>query len=174
MGADTTRALRGALAGAVAAGVWALQQPLDRRVFGVDYDDAQLAATLVTGRRRPIAIGGALHVFNGAAFGAAYSVIAPSVGVPAALRGLAAGVAEHLATWPYMRRLERRPAGEQLPRLWGNHRAFAQALWRHSLFGVLLGVIEHRLNPPPDEAAHAGDEHAASNGHGSVEHLVLA
>ena len=42
MALDRTRTLRGALAGAAAAGVWAAQQPLDKRVFGVDYDDAEL------------------------------------------------------------------------------------------------------------------------------------
>ena len=41
-------AARGALAGAVAATVWAAQQPLDKRVFGVPYDDCDL---LVCGSR---------------------------------------------------------------------------------------------------------------------------
>jgi hypothetical protein len=35
MAFDRVRTARGALAGAVAAGVWAAQQPLDMRVFGV-------------------------------------------------------------------------------------------------------------------------------------------
>jgi hypothetical protein len=48
-------------------------------------------------------------------------------------------MAEHLATWPVTRFL---PG----VKLYGNHRAFAQAVWRHLLFGVLLGVIEERLN----------------------------
>ena len=42
MASTRTRTLRGALAGAAAAAVWAAQQPLDQRVFGVDYDDAEL------------------------------------------------------------------------------------------------------------------------------------
>jgi hypothetical protein len=42
------RTLRGALAGAVAAGVWAAQQPLDKRAFGVAYDDCELLGTLFT------------------------------------------------------------------------------------------------------------------------------
>ena len=69
MGADPTRILRGALAGAAAAGVWALQQPLDKRVFGVDYDDAELLGKTVTqGPAWPL-VGGVWHIANGAVFG---------------------------------------------------------------------------------------------------------
>ena len=50
MAFDSTRTLRGALAGATAAAVWAAQQPLDKRVFGVDYDDVELLAGLVRAR----------------------------------------------------------------------------------------------------------------------------
>ena len=39
MSSTATRTLRGALAGAAAAAVWAVQQPLDRRVFDFPYDD---------------------------------------------------------------------------------------------------------------------------------------
>ena len=38
--------LRSAVAGAAAAGVWGLQEPLDQRVFGHDYSDVA-----VLGRR---------------------------------------------------------------------------------------------------------------------------
>src|SRR3954454_10818118 len=103
MGADRTRVLRGALAGAVAAGVWAAQQPLDRKLFGVDYDDAELLGSLVTRRRRSLettAIGTALHLANGALFGAVYAVVAPSIPLPGAAAGMAAGTVEHLGTWP--------------------------------------------------------------------------
>ncbi len=77
---DDARVLRGALAGAVAAGVWAAQQPLDKRVFGVDYDDAELLGAAITRRRGTVAtfaIGHALHVLNGAVFGAAYAAVSP-------------------------------------------------------------------------------------------------
>ena len=39
---DRDRTLRGAVAGALAAGVWLAQQPLDKPLFGVDYDDGEL------------------------------------------------------------------------------------------------------------------------------------
>lgn len=124
--------LRGAAAGAAAAGVWAAQEPLDQRVFGVDYSDPELLAKPFGGSR---AIGVAIHLANGAAFGAAYT-LAPGSGVA---KGAAAGLAEHLATWPLTRLL---PG----VRLWGNRAAFWQAVWRHLLFGALLGWLEARLN----------------------------
>jgi hypothetical protein len=40
------------------------------------------------------------------------------------------------------------PARAELPRLAGNGRALAQATWRHLLFGVVLGELERRLDPP--------------------------
>jgi hypothetical protein len=176
MAANPTRVLRGALAGAVAAGVWGAQQPLDKRVFGVDYDDAELLGAAITRERgtpATLAIGHALHVLNGAAFGALYAVVSPSVGRGAA-RGALAGLAEHAATWPLTRLLGTvHPAGSQFPALWGDRAALAQATWRHLLFGTLLGAIEERLNPPPGEAAPAEEDRSTSNGHGNVEHLVV-
>ena len=121
---DRNRTLRGALAGAVAAGVWALQQPLDRRAFRVDYSDVELLGRAVArGEGRGwLPLGAAMHVGNGAAFGALYSVAAPSLPGPGWARGLAAGMAEHLATWPSTRLVARlHPQGARFPRLWGDH-----------------------------------------------------
>jgi hypothetical protein len=129
------RMLRGAAAGAIAAGVWAAQERADMRVFGVDYSYSELLAKPFGGSP---AIGVPLHLANGAAFGAAYALVARRVGGPGWLKGAAAGMAEHLATWPLTRFL---PGVD----LYGNHKAFAQAVWRHLLFGVLLGATEERL-----------------------------
>lgn len=170
--------LRGALAGALAAGVWAAQQVLDKRVFGVDYDDAELLGSALTRERgtpTTYALGTALHVANGALFGAAYAAVSPAIGGPGPLRGVAAGLGEHLATWPLTRLIAAaHPAADEFPQLWGDRRAFAQSTWRHVLFGVVLGTLEERLNPPPGEAAQAEEDHSTSNGHGNVEHLVVA
>ena len=88
MAVDATRTLRGALAGAAAAAVWAAQQPLDKRVFGVDYDDAELLGRLARARGTADApVGLALHLANGALFGAVYANVAPSLPGPAPLRG---------------------------------------------------------------------------------------
>ena len=86
MAFDGTRTLRGALAGATAAAVWAAQQPLDKRVFGVDYDDAELLGTPRARATGPatLPVGLALHVANGALFGAVYANVAPSLPGPGA------------------------------------------------------------------------------------------
>jgi hypothetical protein len=173
MPSTAQRTLRGALAGAVAAAVWAAQQPLDRRIFGVAYDDTEvLGRWLVQGRGwQPVGL--ALHLTNGALFGALYSGVAPSLPVPPALRGPLAGLVEHLGTWPATAALDRvHPAAGDLPPLWGSGRAFAQATWRHLLFGTVLGELERRLNASDEPPPPVGEELASSNGHGSVEHLV--
>lgn len=148
MPSDRTRTLRGALAGAAAAGVWAAQQPLDKRAFGVAYDDCELLGTLVTRGHLAYPLGVAMHLANGAVFGALFARAAPSLPGPAPARGLTAGMAEHLATWPSLRFIGLHPAAQRFPRMWGNHAAFAQATWRHALFGAVLGTLEARLNPP--------------------------
>jgi hypothetical protein len=173
MALDRTRTLRGALAGAAAAAVWAAQQPLDRKVFGVDYDDAALLGRWVTSGPAAYPLGVALHVANGAAFGALYANAGRALPLPAALRGPVAGMVEHLATWPGTAVLGRvHPAGAELPPLWGSGRAFAQATWRHLLFGTVLGELERRLNPPEPEPRPVDPVAAASNGHGHAEYVV--
>ncbi|HYM56804.1 MAG TPA: hypothetical protein VES79_02475 [Solirubrobacteraceae bacterium] len=173
MALDRTRTLRGALAGAAGAAAWAAQQPLDKRVFGIDHDDVELLGKLLTRERAWIPAGLAVHVANGALFGALYANIAPSLPVPAAARGPLAGLVEHLATWPATALIDRlHPARGDFPPLWRSGRAFAQATWRHLVFAVVLGEIERRLNPPVDAPPAMDDAAVSSNGHGSIEHLV--
>ena len=135
------------MAGAVAAAAWALQQPLDKRLFGTRYDDVELLGKGITrGRAWPVA-GLAVHVSNGATFGATYALLRPRLpGRPVAL-AFSVAMAEHFLFWPLGRLIDRRhPARRELEPLQGNRRALAAATWRHALFGVLLGVIEQRLN----------------------------
>ena len=67
---DLRRSLNGAFAGAIAAGLWAAQQPLDKRVGGSAYDDVELLGKAVArGPAWPLA-GAAVHVGHGALFGA--------------------------------------------------------------------------------------------------------
>jgi hypothetical protein len=171
MAIDGARTARGAIAGAVAAGVWALQQPLDQRVFGVDYDDTELLGKLVTrGRAWPVA-GLAMHVANGAAFGAVYAGVSRRVPLPSWARGPAAAMAEHVGSWPLLLVTDRiHPARAEMPTIGTSARAFAQAAWRHLLFGIVLGEMERRLN---DDDQLPGYEHAVStNGHGNIEHAM--
>jgi hypothetical protein len=170
---DRGKTIRGALAGALAAGVWAAQMPLDKRVFGTDFDDVELLGKAVTrGAAWPLA-GWALHLQNGALFGAAYANVAPHTPLPSWARGPAAALAENFATWPLLALADRlHPAREELPTAFANPRALAQSTWRHLLFGVLLGELERRLNArdPVDVPDYA--KLVSSNGHGRVEHLA--
>ncbi|UGS37896.1 hypothetical protein [Capillimicrobium parvum] len=174
MAIDTAQTLRGALAGAVAAGVWAAQQPLDKRVFGIDYDDTELLGKLVTRRTVPARlVGTAIHLANGALFGAVYANVAPRLPLPSWARGPAAALAENFGTWPLAAVSDRvHPAREDLPALAGNRAALAQATWRHLIFGVVLGELERRLNTPSDAEVPSYEHVISSNGHGSLEHAV--
>jgi len=168
---DRDKTLRGALAGAFAAGVWAAQQPADKVLFGVDYDDTELLGKAFTRGRAWPAVGWALHLGNGALLGAVYASVAPRMPVPSWSRGPLVGMAEHLASWPLTVVVDRvHPARGDMPRLAGSLPAFAQATWRHLLFGVVLGELERRLNPPRDPELPSYEHVVSSNGHGRLEH----
>jgi hypothetical protein len=174
MGIDYGKTLRGAIAGALAAGVWGAQIPLDKRVFGSDFDDIELLGKgLTRGDAWPVA-GWALHLQNGALFGAVYANLAPRLPLPSWARGPVVAGVENLLTWPLTAGTDRlHPARKELPRLLANPRAFAQSTWRHLLFGVLLGELERRLNAP--EPAVAEPPHvptASTNGHGALAHAI--
>jgi hypothetical protein len=170
---DRTRTLRGAVAGAVAASIWAVEQPLDKLVFGSRYDDVELLGRAVTRGDGWFPAGLALHINNGAAFGAVYANLAPLLPLPPATRGPVIAVAEQVVLWPLTSITDRvHPRRKELPKLAGNGRAFAQGIWRHFLFGTLLGELERRLNAEPEPAPPQADVKFSSNGHGSFEHAV--
>jgi len=169
---DRAKTVRGALAGAVAAGVWAAQQPVDKALFGVAYDDTELLGKVLTRGRAWPTVGLALHLGNGAAMGALYTAIAPRMPVPSWSRGPIVALVEHLATWPLTVLTDRvHPARDELPKLAGSFPAFAQATWRHLLFGVVLGELERRLNPPADPELPPYEHVMSSNGHGKLAHV---
>ncbi|MEX2252635.1 MAG: hypothetical protein WD649_00635, partial [Thermoleophilaceae bacterium] len=163
----------GAIAGALAAAAWAAIQPLDKQLFRSGYDDVELLGKALTRERWWPAAGLGLHLANGAAFGAVYAQGRPFIPGPPVARGLLAALAENLATWPLTAVSDRyHPARGDLPKLSGDARAFAQATFRHALFGLVLGELERRLNsehddePPPVPVS--------SNGHGNIEAAVGA
>jgi hypothetical protein len=175
MALDAARTLRGALAGAVAAGAWAAQQPVDKRVFGYAFDDVELLGKAITTGPAWRPIGLALHLQNGALFGAAYANLAPLVPLPGAVRGPLAGLIEHVASFPLAQLTDRfHPARAELPKLTGEPRAFWQATWRHLLFGFVLGELERRLNDQPPPPMVSFEAAGSTNGHGSLEDAVLA
>jgi hypothetical protein len=64
--------------------------------------------------------------------------------VPPRRLALTIAMAEHVASWPLCALVDRyHPArGEPgIPPLLTSGRAFAQATWRHALFGALLGRL---------------------------------
>ena len=138
-----TRRARAAAAGAAAATVWGLLEPIDQRLFRCDYSDIALLGKAVTRGAGWRPLGFAIHAVNGVVFGLAYERLRR--GSPANPLRLAVGMAlgEHLALYPLNALVDRfHPArGEPgLPPLLSSPRAFAQATWRHLLFGMLLGT----------------------------------
>jgi hypothetical protein len=173
IGIDRTRTLRGAVCGALAAAVWALEQPLDKALLASRYDDVELLGKALFSGAGSYPAGLVMHISNGALVGAVYSNLAPSVPLPAVLRGPALALAEHVLLWPLVAVTDRfHPARDRLPSLAGDRRAFAQATVRHLLFGIILGELERRVNAAPEP--HAPDTRAdfSSNGSGSLEHAV--
>lgn len=138
---------RAALAGAAAATAWAALEPLDKRLFGCDYSDvALLGKALTRSRVWPIA-GLAIHAGNGALFGLVYRELQTRTAYEPRRLALSLALAEHVTLYPLNAVVDRRhPArGEQgVPPLLANPRAFAQATYRHALFGVLLGRLAAR------------------------------
>jgi hypothetical protein len=170
---ELRRTMGGAVAGAVAAAVWAAQQPLDKRVFGSRYDDVELLGKLFTRGSGWHAAGLATHMANGAVFGATYALVRPLVPVPPVAAGAAAGLTEHAAFWPLGRLIDRHhPARSELEPMSGNRRAFAQATWRHLLFGLVLGELERRVNAAGEFEPLEGVP-VSSNGHGNIEHAAV-
>jgi hypothetical protein len=171
---DFRRTINGGLAGALAAAVWAVQQPIDKRLFGTDYDDVEILGKLVTRGPSWHPAGLALHMANGAAFGAGYSLARPFIPGPPAAAGVLAAMVENFASWPLTAVVDRHhPAKGDLESLSGNGRALAQATWRHFLFGVVMGELERRLNSQ-DEFEPPTEVPVSSNGHGNIERAAAA
>jgi len=170
---DLRRSVNGALAGGAAAALWAAQQPVDKRAFDCGYDDVELLGKVVHRGQWWPAAGLALHVANGAVFGAVYAQARPFLPGPLVARAVTAAMAEHVGLWPLSHLVDRyHPARKELTVLGGNRRAFAQATWRHLIFGLALGELERRLNV--EGADEPPDVPVSSNGHGDIEMAVGA
>jgi hypothetical protein len=136
-------AMREAAAGAVAALVWGAQEPLDRRVFRCDYSDVALLGKAIS-RTHWRAAGFAVHAVNGAVFGLVYGAVRRRVSLSPGRLAVGMALAEHVTLYPLSYLVDRyHPArGEAgVPPLATSSRAFAQATWRHLLFGWLLGRL---------------------------------
>jgi hypothetical protein len=127
---------RAAAAGAAAAAVWAVLEPLDRRLLRYDYSDVAVLGKLVTRGPAWPAVGVAWHLANGAVFGLVYSELDRRRPVSA----LRLALLEHVALYPLSALVDRRhPArGTRGVARLLHPRAFAQATVRHALFGAVL------------------------------------
>ena len=77
--------MRSAAAGAMAATVWALQEPIDQRLLRCDYSDVAVLGKAVTRGRSWRAAGLAIHALNGALFGLAFHEGRTAFGVSVAI-----------------------------------------------------------------------------------------
>ena len=127
--------MKPAAAGAAAALVWAALEPLDKRLFRVDYSDVALLGKGVTRSRLWPLAGLALHAANGAVFG----VAAKRLRVPP----LALALVENVALFPltYLTDRHHRARGTRGLAPIFNPRGFAQATARHAIFGALTGKL---------------------------------
>ena len=144
LGIVDERGLHPAAAGAVAASVWSLVEPIDRRLLGSDYSDVLLLGKTVTRGRLAWPLGFAIHAANGALFGLVFDQVRRRV--PYRKESVAIGMAlgENVAIYPLSYFVDRfHPArGEAgIPPLFGSVRVFAQATIRHAVFGALLGRL---------------------------------
>lgn len=136
--------MRAAAAGAAAATVWGLLEPLDQRLLRYDYSDIALLGKAVTRGRGWRPVGFVMHAVNGAVFGLAYEQLRRSSRTSPTQLGVGMAIGEHLALYPLNALVDRwHPArGEPgLPPLLSSPRAFAQSTWRHLVFGLLLGRL---------------------------------
>ena len=134
---------RAAAAGAAAATVWGLLEPLDKRLFRHDYSDVALLGKLVTRGRGWRAAGFALHGFNGALFGLAFHELRRRLDAEPRRLALALALLENVALYPLGVLVDRRHPARGQPGLAPllSLRAFAQETARHAVFGLVLGRL---------------------------------
>lgn len=122
---------------------WAAAEPALGRLFGVPYSDVRLLGATVTRGSSWRPAGLALHLVNGAVFGAVFE----RLGGRGWKQGIAAAELENLALWPGMAAVDRlhpdRRSGAWPPLLL-NGRVFAYEAATHALFGAVLGALVRR------------------------------
>ena len=141
------RHVRAAAAGAAAATVWGLLEPLDTRLFRSDYREVALLGKLVTSGPGWKAAGYALHAANGAVFGLVFDAVHRRSRIGPRRLGVGLALAEHLTLSPLAILADRkhpRRGERHLPPLW-SRRVFAQETFRHVVFGLVLGTLAERL-----------------------------
>jgi hypothetical protein len=134
------------LPGVVAAAVWAAAEPALGRALGVPwYSDRRLLGGLLgVGPAGALAV----HLANGAIFGATFAYL----GGRGSVHGVLAAQAENLALWPAMAVVDQvHPDRESSawPPLLTNRRVFAYEAAAHALFGAVLGGLLRQADYSP-------------------------
>ena len=133
--------LRGALAGIAAAAAWGAAEPALGRAFGVRYSDVRVLGAAVTTGSGWKGAGWALHLVNGAVFGAVFE----GLGGHGVGRGLAAAQLENAVLYPpgmaVVDRFHPDRKSGAWPPLLRNGRVFAYEVATHAVFGVVLGML---------------------------------
>jgi hypothetical protein len=136
-------ALRGATAGVVAAAAWAASEPVLGRLLRTPYSDVRLLGRAVTRTRAWPGVGVALHLANGAAFGALFE----RAGLRGVRIGIAAAEIENIMLWPGFALVDRihpdRRDGNWPPLL-RNPRVAVYEVVVHGVFGAILGALTAR------------------------------
>jgi hypothetical protein len=142
--------LRGAVAGIVAAAAWGAAEPALGRVFGVPYSDIRLLGAAVTRGPGWKRAGWALHLVNGAVFGAVFE----RLGGYGVARALVAAQAENAVLYPpgmaVVDRFHPDRTSGAWPSLLKNGRVFSYEVTTHAVFGLVLGALTGRGMPRSD------------------------
>lgn len=132
--------LVGAAGGLAGTAVWAAAEPLARRALGHPYSDVRLLGRVAGGERAWVPAGIAVHLGNGASFGAALALTGPLT----FRRALGWVAVETVATWPLMAAADRlhpdRRSG-RWPRVLTSRRVMAHEAIMHALFAVVMGAV---------------------------------
>jgi hypothetical protein len=132
--------MRGAVAGAIAAALWAAAEPALGRTFRTPFSDVRLLGRMTTSGPLWPVVGVALHIGNGAAFGWSFE----RLGGRGARRGVIVAELENLALWPAMAIVDRIHPDRRdgtWPPLLTDVRTFAFEATTHALFGATLGAL---------------------------------
>ena len=146
-----TERVRAAGAGAAAAALWGVLEPLDEPLFRSDYRDVAMLGKLVTAGPGWKVAGFALHTANGALFGLGFDVVRRRSRLTPRRLGLVLALAENVVLYPLAALVDSkhpRRGERHLPPLL-TPRVFAQETFRHAVFGLVLGTLVG--------SAHSGD-----------------
>ena len=132
-----------ALAGATAAAVWIATEPITRRLAGGTHRELRLISGLLVGKRGGNALGLAVHLANGAAFGVAFN----RLGGRGVRQAVVAAQVENAILWPGMAvadRVHPDVRSGRWPRLFSDRGTIVQEIGGHLVFGVVLGALVRR------------------------------